>query len=98
MYMENLLVADLAPVFGGFPAVPGDDGVISYVQPRWGGTEEQPMIGVGADYGDLVHGVLLEPARYNGRLVQGVSESRSAEAAARDFEEGESEPLGQGLN
>ena len=88
MYMENFLLTDLAPVFGGFPAIPGDDGVISYVHPRWCGNEEQPMISIGADYGDLVHGVLLEPGKYSGRLVQGISESRSAEAAAKDFEEG----------
>lgn len=88
MYMENLLVSDLAPIFGGFPVTPGDDGVISYVQPRWGGTGEQPMISIGADYGDLVHGVLLNPGKYNGRLVQGISESRTAEAAAEDFAQG----------
>lgn len=94
MYMENLLISDLAPIFGGFPAVPGDDGVISYVHPRWGGTGEQPMISIGADYGDLVHGVLLDPAKYNGRLVQGISESRSAEATAEDFAQGKwSRPL-----
>lgn len=88
MYMENFLLTDLAPVFGGFPTVPGDDGVINYVHPRWGGDEKQPMIGIEADYGDLVHGVLLEPAKYNGRLIQGISESRSAEAVAKDFEDG----------
>ena len=88
MYMENFLLAELAPVFGGFPTVPGDDGVISYVHPCWGGNEEQPMISIGADYGDLVHGVLLDPAKYNGRLIQGISESRSAEAIAKDFQDG----------
>lgn len=88
MYMENLLISDLAPIFGGFPVTPGDDGVINYVHPRWGGTEEQPMISIVADYGDLVHGVLLDPAKYNGRFVQGISESRSAEAAAEDFAQG----------
>ena len=88
MYMENLLIPDMAGVFGGFPTTPGDDGVLSYVHPRWGSSEEQPMISVGADYGDLVHGVLLDPGRYDGRLVQGISESRSAEGATEDFEEG----------
>ncbi|SPO06691.1 uncharacterized protein DNG_09384 [Cephalotrichum gorgonifer] len=87
MYMENFLVSELAPVFGGFPVAPDEEGILNYVHPRWGGNEEQPMIGIEADYGDLVHGILLNPAKYNNRLVQAISESRSAEDTAKDFQE-----------
>ena len=56
--------------------------------PNWGGNNEIPFIGIGADFGDLVHGVFLSPEEYNGHLIQGISFSATAEAFVGEFEKG----------
>lgn len=88
-YMENFLIEELAGIFGGFPSVPDNEGYLTYSTPRWGGNEDTPYIAIGEDYGDLVHGVLLDPAKYNGQLVQGFSQSIKPGDALKNFEEGE---------
>ncbi|KAF2742839.1 NAD(P)-binding protein [Sporormia fimetaria CBS 119925] len=85
-YMESFLWPDLAPVFGGFPLIPSDDGVLVFRVPKWGGKEDVPFIGIGDDYGDIVHGIFLEPEKFNGKLVQGVSDIRSFDEVAQAFE------------
>ncbi|KAI9163046.1 NmrA-like family domain-containing oxidoreductase lnaB [Paramyrothecium foliicola] len=85
-YMENHLVEELAPVIGGFPFTPDGEGYLTLQVPRWGGNEEIPFIAIGQDYGDLVHGVFLNPDKYNGRLIHGASQSISAEAFVQAFE------------
>ncbi|KAF2258880.1 NAD(P)-binding protein [Lojkania enalia] len=76
-YFENFLVPEMAPIFGGFPFNPCDDGTLVFRSPRWGGKEDVPFINIGRDFGDIVHGVLLEPDRWAGKLVQGVSDIQS---------------------
>ncbi|ROT37484.1 NAD(P)-binding protein [Sodiomyces alkalinus F11] len=86
-YMESFLWPDLAPVFGGFPFNPDEEGHLTFTCPRWGGpNDEAPFIAMAADYGDMVHGVLLAPEKYNGRLIQGLSQSRSLESVIPDYQ------------
>ncbi|KAF4977787.1 hypothetical protein FZEAL_5753 [Fusarium zealandicum] len=85
-YMENHLVEELAPVMGGFPFVTDEEGYLTLHVPRWGGNEEIPFIAIGDDYGDLVHGIFLDPEKYNGRLVQGISDSETADKLVSEFE------------
>ena len=87
-YFENFLVADMAPVFGGFPLTPSEDGVLLFRSPKWGGKEDVPFIAIGDDYGDIVHGIFIDPERYNGSLVQGVSDIKSLEDTTSAFEKG----------
>lgn len=87
-YFENFTHQDLAPVFGGFPYIPSEDGALVFRSPGWGGKEEVPFIAIADDYGDIVHGIFLDPERWNGKLVQGVSEIRSFKEAVQDFERG----------
>ena len=42
------------------------------------------------DFGDIVHGVFLEPERWNKQLVQAVSDIRSLDQLIADYEEGQS--------
>ncbi|KAJ3526654.1 hypothetical protein NM208_g11086 [Fusarium decemcellulare] len=84
-YMENHLVEEVAPAMGGFPFIPDEEGYLTLHVPRWGGNEEIPFIAIGEDYGDLVHGIFLDPAKYNGRLVQGISASETADKLVSDF-------------
>ena len=83
------MIPEVAPIFGGFPFIPSDDGTLVFRAPLWGGKEDVPFIAIADDYGDIVHGVLLEPERWNGKLVQGVSDIASLEHVVRAFERGE---------
>ncbi|ORY04480.1 hypothetical protein BCR34DRAFT_491484 [Clohesyomyces aquaticus] len=85
-YFENFLVQEMAPIFGGFPFIPSDDGDLVLRCPRWGGKEDVPFIAIGDDFGDIVHGVFLEPEKWDGTLVQGVSSMRSFTDAVQAFE------------
>ncbi|KAF1995503.1 NAD(P)-binding protein [Amniculicola lignicola CBS 123094] len=85
-YYENFLIAEMCPIFGGFPHVPTDDGSFVFRVPRWGGKEDVNFISISDDFGDIVHGVFLEPERYNGVLVQGVSDIASFDGVTAAFE------------
>ena len=87
-YFENFLPEDLAPIFGGFPYIPSEDGTLVYRTPKWGGKEDVPFIAMGDDFGDIVHGALLEPEKWNGKLIQGVSDIQSLEDVTKTFEKG----------
>lgn len=87
-YLENHLVEEIAPVLGGFPFSADEEGYLTLRIPRWGGNDEIPLISIGDDYGDLVHSVFLDPKKYNGRLVQGISASETPEKLVSEFEKG----------
>ncbi len=86
--MENHLVAEMAPILGGFPFESDEEGYYTLRLPRWGGNEEINFISIGDDYGDLVHGVLLNPEQYNGQLVQGSSYVATETQLVQAFEKG----------
>ncbi|KAF2465797.1 NAD(P)-binding protein [Lindgomyces ingoldianus] len=85
-YLENFLLEDMAPIFGGFPFIPSENGTLVFRSPRWGGKEDVPFIAVGDDFGDIVHGIFLEPEKWNEALVQGVSDVRSFQDVAAAYE------------
>lgn len=84
------MVPDMAGIFGGFPFTPSEDGTLVFRSPRWGGKEDVPFIAMRDDFGDIVHGTLLEPEKWNGRFVQGVSDTESLDDAVKAFEKGKS--------
>ncbi|KAF4452726.1 NmrA-like family domain-containing protein 1 [Fusarium austroafricanum] len=85
-YQENHLVEEFAPALGGFPFAADEEGYLTLHVPRWGGNEEIPFISIGDDYGDLVHGIFLDPAKYSGRLVQAISASETTDKLVSEFE------------
>ena len=86
-YFEAFLLEEIVSAIGGFPLIPDEEGYMTLVVPRWGGDPERvPFTAVADDYGHIVHGVLLDPAKYNGKLVQAVSEINSFERIAQTFE------------
>lgn len=88
--MESFLWAEIMGVFGGWPHTPDAEGNLTFTCPRWGGPNDAvPFVAIEADYGDLVHGVLLAPEVYAGQLVQGFSQLRPLEQVVPDYERGE---------
>jgi hypothetical protein len=87
-YFENFLSRELAPIFGGFPYIPSEDGTFLLRVPKWGGKEEVPFTSIGDDFGDIVHGVFLEPEKWTGQVVQGVSDIKSFSEVVAAFEKG----------
>ncbi|KAM4055763.1 nmrA-like family protein [Hirsutella rhossiliensis] len=86
-YLENFLAKEAAPIFGGFPYVPDEDGYLTFRVPHWGGDNQVPFLSVREDYGDIVHGIFLDPARYNGHVVHGASHLLPFEQLVADFED-----------
>ncbi|KAA8649575.1 hypothetical protein EYZ11_005798 [Aspergillus tanneri] len=84
-YMENWFHDGFSDLFGGFPTIPDSEGYLTYRIPPWGGKEDFPWISITDDFGDLVHGVLLRPLRWNRRPIQGTSAIASSEEVVRTF-------------
>lgn len=87
-YIENHFSEETAPLLGGFPYVPGEDGTFTLRMPHWGGNGKMPFISVGDDFGDIVHGVFLAPEEYDGRFVQVASQLAKPEEMVAAFTKG----------
>lgn len=88
-YLENFLVKEVAPVFGGFPHFPDDERYLTFRVPNWGGDNKVPFLSITDDYGDIVQGIFLDPARWDGHVVHGASEILGFDQLVANFEEGE---------
>lgn len=80
----------MAPFCGGFHFNQDGEGYVTLRLPRWGGTNEIPFVSVTEDFGEIVHGVLLNPAKYLGKVIQAFSVSAKPEELVAVFEKGES--------
>ena len=79
---------EMAPVLGGWPFVPDEEDYLTLRVPRWGGNEKIPFIAIGEDWGDLIHGALLQPEKYNGKFVHGMSQEATASELVEVFDKG----------
>ncbi|KAJ6119518.1 hypothetical protein N7523_003798 [Penicillium sp. IBT 18751x] len=91
-FFENFLGKEVAPVFGGFPHFPDDQGIRTFRVPYWGGEERVPFLSVVEDWGDIVHGIFLDPSRWNGRFVHGISTICSFDQLVQDFQQATGHP------
>ncbi|PLB36930.1 NmrA/HSCARG family protein [Aspergillus candidus] len=87
-YMENYLNEEVAQVMGGFPFYADAEGYKTLYMPLWGKTRGTgiPWICIDDDFGDLVHGMFLDPKKYHQRPVPAISEILSWDEFARAFE------------
>ena len=84
--MESFLDKEFVAVLGGFPLIPDEEGYLTLSVPRFGNNPERvPLTAVADDYGHIVHGVFLDPAKCNRKLVQAVSDIKSFEGIAQAF-------------
>ncbi|KAL2674324.1 hypothetical protein Neosp_012775 [[Neocosmospora] mangrovei] len=85
-YMENFNAKEWAVYLGGLPFILDSEGYYTLSWPLWGGSNEVPLIAIERDFGDIVHGVLLNPGLLCGKTIQAVSQSRALEEVPNDFE------------
>ncbi|OAL28906.1 hypothetical protein AYO22_02342 [Fonsecaea multimorphosa] len=77
-FLENAYDDKYVAAFGGFAKLVDGDGYLTFKTPRMGNDPESvPWLAVADDYGDIVHGILLECERWNGEYIDAVSESTS---------------------
>ncbi|KAJ5986946.1 hypothetical protein N7451_011311 [Penicillium sp. IBT 35674x] len=86
-FLENFLSKEAAPIFGGFPHFPNDEGRLVFRTPHWGGKEDVPWLSISDDFGDIVQGALLDPETWNGHFIHALSNVRSFKELTEDFQE-----------
>lgn len=72
-------------LLGDFPEKKDNDGYLICRAPFWGGEEQVPWINMSDDFGDLVHGIFLDPTRWNHRPVQAAGDPMSFGEMTRIF-------------
>lgn len=76
--------------FGGFPSVPDADGVVRMRYPSVSGEKESgiPIVSIKDDFGDIVHGLLLNPEKYDGKTVLAIGEVLEYDELTTQFTKG----------
>ncbi|KAI8653684.1 hypothetical protein LRP88_00578 [Fusarium phalaenopsidis] len=85
-YMENFKAKEWALYLGGLPFIQDSAGYYTLSWPLWGGSNEVPLIAIERDFGDIVHGALLNTDQLCGKTIQAVSQSKPLEEIPTDFE------------
>lgn len=88
--MECWTNDDFCRAWGGFPWHKKADGKVVLSMPPYGGDGRMPWISLQDDLGDIVHGIFLEPGRYDKKQVQAISQIICAEDMAQEFTQGTS--------
>lgn len=90
-FMENAFDPKYNEAFGGFAMVKDSEGFLTWETPAMGNNPESvPFLAVADDYGDFVHGVFLDPERWNRKYLHGVSNSSSFSGMTATFQAGKS--------
>ncbi|PWY96729.1 NmrA-like family protein [Aspergillus sclerotioniger CBS 115572] len=84
-YMENFLSPEYAACFGGFPTQPDPEGYLNFASPYLGGPGEVPWISITDDFGDMIHGMFLDPLPYHRQTVQCFSDTITFQDMAQTF-------------
>lgn len=84
-YLESLLGQPFdVKQFGGFPWIKDEQDVYTMKYPSWPGGI--PAIDMAGDFGDIVHGVFLDPAQYNCQFIQAFSETIAPSDLVEQFQ------------
>ncbi|KAF7158713.1 hypothetical protein CNMCM5623_003877 [Aspergillus felis] len=86
-YMENFLSEEYVTCFGGFPSVPDAEGYLTFHSPRWGGHEKVQFISIADDFGEMVHGMFLNPAKWKNKTIQCFSDAFTYDDMTKIFTE-----------
>ncbi|KAJ3550029.1 hypothetical protein NM208_g204 [Fusarium decemcellulare] len=86
-FLENAFDPKYTAAFGGFATTKDAEGFLTYRVPAMGNDPESvPWLAVADDYGDFVHGVFLDPEKWNRQYIHGVSESASFSELTAKFQ------------
>lgn len=96
-YFENFITPEFAKAFGGFPLFPDDEGFHTFSCPvlNVNGGGKIQHIAMADDFGEMVHGLFLDPLRYKNQIVQCLSDAFSFEEMIEIFKEGRPLIFGQ---
>ncbi|KAJ5629099.1 hypothetical protein N7490_011327 [Penicillium lividum] len=72
-FMECWTAEPFCETWGGFPLVPKENGELILSVPPYGGDGRMPWVSVQDDFGDIVHGIFLDPVHYDKQRVQAIS-------------------------
>ncbi|KAK2774091.1 hypothetical protein FQN53_003762 [Emmonsiellopsis sp. PD_33] len=86
-YLQNFLSKEVAPIFGGFPHAADPEGYLTFNVPLWGGKEDVPWLSITDDFGDIIQGLFLEPEKWNGSVIHGLSDIHSFDELVGEFQE-----------
>lgn len=87
-FWENFRDENFCYGLGGFPFYRTRDGKLQLRAPLYGGKEDMPWLSVKDDFGDIVHGIFLNPQKYNGMTIQAFSQQLSFAEMAQSFIDG----------
>nr|L0E2U6.1 RecName: Full=NmrA-like family domain-containing oxidoreductase phqG; AltName: Full=Paraherquamide biosynthesis cluster protein G [Penicillium fellutanum]AGA37274.1 negative regulator [Penicillium fellutanum] len=74
-FMECFFYDPFVDAFGGFPWIPEPEtGEVVFRTPDYGGKGDMPWVSCEEDLGDIVHGIFLNPCKYDQVLVQATSQ------------------------
>ncbi|KAJ5749528.1 hypothetical protein N7533_006556 [Penicillium manginii] len=85
-FMECFLEDSFVEAFGGFPWNPNPEtGEVEFRTPDYGGKGDMPWVSCEDDLGDIVHGILLNPSKYDQVLVQATSQQITMSDVASSY-------------
>lgn len=89
-YFENFITPGFAEAFGGFPLSPDNEGIHTFTCPvlNVNGGGKIQHIAMADDFGEMIHGLFLDPLRYKNQIVQCLSDAFSFEEMVETFKEG----------
>ncbi|KAJ6022757.1 hypothetical protein N7499_008074 [Penicillium canescens] len=87
-YFENLITPIYAQSFGGFPLYPDAEGFLTFTSPLVGGEGKVQTVSIADDFGEMVHGMFLNPEKWKNQTIQCLSEAFTYEDMVKTFTEG----------
>lgn len=76
-------------VWGGFPWYSEDTNqTVVLAVPPYGGDGRMPWVSLNDDFGDIVHGIFLDPQETHGKHVQAISQMIQFQDLAAEYSEG----------
>lgn len=87
--MENSLSEWAVDFYGGFAVREDSEGFMTLSLPHWGNSPELvPFIAIEDDYGDIVHGILLDPYAHDKQVIQSISDICSFDELTEIYNKG----------
>jgi len=88
-FMECFFYDPFVDAFGGFPWIPdAETGETIFRTPPYGGKGDMPWVSCEDDLGDIVHGIFLDPTKYDQTLVQATGQQITMPDIAASYAEG----------